>query len=122
MLWEGKATFEYFSVELTPNHLELESIPGLSNFEVEVCVLKPVGSDGTSRVSVEPWWLESEKGEIQRPIEARYEPAFPAKDALEAGECTKGWLAFNNFGDTSVDYTYLIYQNGLGERAVWSFH
>lgn len=124
-LGEGLASFESFSAELLPWDAvpEPEPIRGRTGFNVEVCVLQSVGSDPSgTRVSLEPWTMESSAGEVRRPVTGGYSPAFGPEVFLDVGECASGWLTFDNFDDQDIDYSRLVYANGLGERAIWNFH
>lgn len=124
-LGEGIATFDSFSVELLPwdAAAEPEPISGLTGFNVEVCVLQQVGSDAAgTRVSLEPWTLTSSADEVQRPVTGGYPPEFGPEVFLEVDECTSGWLSFEDFENQDIDYSMLVYANGLGDRAIWNFH
>lgn len=125
-LWEGKATFDSFTVELLPDDeaTRPEPIEGKTGTEVEVCVLQQVGDsdDGLTRISQEPWRFESDTGEVLRPVENVYQPGFPTEDQLAEGDCVRGWLTFDEFQDQDLSYTQLVYENGLGDQAIWSFH
>lgn len=124
-LGEGLASFNSFSVELLPWDAvpEPEPIQGMTGFYVEVCVLQAVGSDAAgTRVSLEPWTMVSSADEVQRPVTGGYFPAFGPEVFLDVGECTSGWLTFNNYTFQEIDHSMLVYANGLGERASWNFH
>ena len=86
-------------------------------------MLQPVGSDADgTRVSLEPWSLTSSADEVQRPVTGGHSPAFGPEAFLGVGECTSGWLTFENFENQDIDHSMLVYSNGLGDRAIWNFH
>lgn len=120
MAWQGLATFENFSVELPPLEGDPPEIDGKAGFFVEVCALKELSSDQV-RISSEPWSFADAEGNVGRPTEGGYEPAFPTSTTVAVGECVSGYLTFD-FLPGESDYLNLIYQNGLGDRAVWQFH
>lgn len=123
-MWEGKAEFENFTVELKPLDQNVQPIEGKSGYEVEVCVIHQVGdsSDGTTRVSIDPWSVVSSTGETLTPLEPAYEPAFPQETRLAEGECASGWITFGRFKNQEIDWAELRYENGLGNRASWQEH
>lgn len=53
-----------------------------------------------------------------------HQPAYPASATLAPGKCVEGFVsfAFGDFVDTPSDYTNLIYENSLGDKAVWNNH
>lgn len=125
-LGEGLATFENFTVELLPYDEDSapERIEGKERFEVEVCVVQGLdGDDGLTRITNDPWYIESPSGETQRAIDdGVYDPVFPPDGDYAVGECASGWLTFDEFDESPLDYMSLVYENGLGDRAIWNFH
>lgn len=123
-LGEGKATFENFSVELFAwdENTAPEVIPGKVGFDVEVCVLQAVDEGDQTRISDEPWRMEGSSAETRRPVEGVYDPVFPPEGDYAEGECASGWLTFDEFDAEAVEWAIVIYENGLGDRAVWNFH
>ncbi|GAB3819510.1 hypothetical protein GCM10028820_23600 [Tessaracoccus terricola] len=122
MMWQGRATFDNFTVELLEDTGEGEMIEGKAGLPIEVCVTKALEAGQPSRVSLEPWHLEDSNGNVQRPqVPGAYEPAFPAEGSYGEGECVSGYLTFDLITEP-VDYVELVYANGLGDRAVWQFH
>lgn len=122
MMWQGRATFDNFTVELLEDTGDGEMIEGKAGLPIEVCVTKALEEGRPTRVSLEPWLLEDSNGNTQRPqVPGAYEPAFPAEGTYGEGECVSGYLTFDLITD-QVDYVELVYANGLGDRAVWQFH
>lgn len=123
MMWEGKASFEHFTVELLQDEPgeDTTMIEGKAGLPVEVCVAKSLNGTDAVRVSLEPWTLEDSVGNVQNPQGGGYEPAFPAESQLGVGECVQGFLTFDYASEDS-DFANLVYENGLGDRAVWQFH
>lgn len=121
MMWEGRADFEHFSVEYLPGEPE-DDIPDLAGLMVEVCLTQSLNGDAPTRISLDPWSLEDSLGRTQRPQQpGSHEPQFPAQGEYTTGECTRGFLTFDLITDP-VDWVNLVYENGLGDRAVWQFH
>ncbi len=123
MMWEGKATFEHFSVEVLRDDAPQDT-PMLENkagLPVEVCVVKTLDGSDTARISSDPWTLEDSEGTVQTPQAGGYQPAFPADGEYAVGECARGYLTFD-YLPAGGDYANLVYENGLGDRAVWQFH
>ena len=122
MMWQGRATFDNFTVELLEDTGDGEMVEGKAGLPIEVCVTKALEEGQPTRVSLEPWLLEDSNGNTQRPqVPGAYEPAFPAEGTYGEGECVSGYLTFDLITEP-VDYVELVYANGLGDRAVWQFH
>lgn len=123
MNWEGKATFEYFTAEVLSNDAvpDAEVVEDKAGLLVEVCVRRALdGTDG-ALITTDPWTLEDANGNTQTPQEPGYRPAFPASKQYPVGECARGFLTFD-YVPADGGYAMLVYENGLGERAVWQFH
>lgn len=116
----GKASFTHFTVELKP--IAQEGAGEHANFQVEVCLLTPAEPepDGTTRVSTDPWTLDTstELGIKARPS-TEFTPAFPAEARLTVGQCASGWIEFDDAPEAHS--VALSYRNSLGEHAIWSF-
>ncbi len=121
MMWEGKASFENFTVEVPRDNDVPASIEGKAALLVEVCLTKSLDDAGKTRISWDPWTLEDSDGNVNRPVAGGYEPAFPADDEYVQGECARGYLTFDQMPPNS-DFVNLVYENGLRDRAVWQFH
>lgn len=122
MMWQGRATFDNFTVELLEDTGDGEMVEGKAGLPIEVCVTKALEEGRPTRVSLEPWHLEDSNGNVQRPqVPGAYVPAFPEDGTYGEGECVSGYLTFDLITD-QVDYVELVYANGLGDRAVWQFH
>ena len=123
MMWEGTATFEHFTVEVLRDDANqgAEAIEGKAGLLVEVCVTQALDGGGTARISSDPWTLEDSEGTVQRPQAGGYQPAFPTGGEFAVGECAHGYLTFD-YLPAGGDQANLVYENGLGDRAVWQFH
>ncbi|TRY19943.1 hypothetical protein FOJ82_03425 [Tessaracoccus rhinocerotis] len=122
LMWQGKATFEHFTVAVLEDTGSGEMVEGKAGLLVEVCVTTALEEGRDTRISLEPWSLQDSNGNTQRPQDpGAYEPAFPAGGTYGEGECAKGYLTFDLVTD-QVDHVELVYANGLGDRAVWQFH
>lgn len=124
MQWQGKAEFEHFSVELMPEGDGVSTIEGAAGFYVEVCVLSalPEGDSGKTLITSQPWRLEDSTGTRRSPRpQGAYEPPFPATGHYDVGQCATGWLTFDAL-EGPIDFSTLVYENGLGDKAVWQFH
>ncbi len=123
MTWEGQATFEHFTVEVVQDDPNpgAELIEGKAGLPVEVCATKSLDGAADVRISTEPWTLQDSDGNVQRPQPGGYEPAFPSGTMVPVSECASGFLTFDYTSD-ATDYAILVYENGLGDRAVWQFH
>lgn len=124
MMWEGKATFEHFTVEVLSEDVDQETaeiVEGKAGLLVEVCVTKAVDGTGGARITTEPWTLEDSDDNTQTPQKVGYKPAFPTDAEYAVGECARGFLTFD-YVSVDTDYANLVYDNGLGDRAVWQFH
>lgn len=123
MMWEGRATFEHFTVEVLQDDADPDAsmIEDKAGLLVEVCVTK--GTDGTdgAPISSEPWTLQDSDGNVQVPQQGGYEPAFPEETRLPVGKCARGFLTFD-YVSVESDFANLVYENDLGDRAVWQFH
>lgn len=123
MRWEGRATFEHFTVEVLSDDAvqDAEIVEDKAGLLVEVCVSKALDGEDGARVTTDPWTLEESNGNIQTPQQPGYKPAFPAGKQYPVGKCARGFLTFD-FISTDSDHARLVYDNGLGDRAVWQFH
>ncbi|RMB58264.1 hypothetical protein EAX62_13770 [Tessaracoccus antarcticus] len=96
-------------------------IEGKAGLLVEVCATLALEGDDTVRISSDPWSLQDAEGNVQKPQQGGYEPAFPSDADYAVGECARGYLTFDYLSAES-DYANLVYENGFGDRAVWQFH
>ena len=122
MMWEGKATFENFTVEVVRDDpgQEAAMIEGKAGLPVKVCLTGDLDGSGAALISASPWTLEDSDGNVQKPQEGGYEPAFPTSAEYAVGDCVSGFLTFDYVSAGSD--ANLVYENGLGDRAVWQFH
>lgn len=123
MMWEGKATFEFFTAEVLRDDAEGDDtmIEGKAALLVEVCLTGDYQGSGTGLITSAPWTMEDSTGTIQKPQAGGYEPAFPASTEVAVGDCARGYLTFDYLAP-DADGVDLVYQNGLGDRAIWQFH
>lgn len=124
MMWEGKATFEHFTVEVLSEDADQGAdgmVDGKAGLLVEVCVIKALDDSARARITTDPWTLEDSDNNVQTPQKVGHEPAFPADGEYAVGECARGFLTFD-YVSVDSDYAVLVYDNALGDRAVWQFH
>ncbi|MEO7586451.1 MAG: hypothetical protein ABIS84_00325 [Arachnia sp.] len=123
MMWQGKATFEHFTAEVLADDANQDApmIEGKAGLLVEVCATEALAGTGTVRISSDPWTLQDSDGNAQKAQQGGYEPAFPTDAEYAVGACARGYLTFDYLSVDS-DYANLVYENGLGDRAVWQFH
>ncbi|MGV8846742.1 hypothetical protein [Tessaracoccus sp.] len=123
MMWEGKATFEFFTAEVLRDDAPGEdtAIEGKAALLVEVCLTGDIDGSGKGRITSAPWTMEDSTGTVQKPQAGGYEPVFPASVEVAVGECARGYLTFD-YLEPDGDGVDLVYENGLGDRAIWQFH
>lgn len=111
----GKATFEYFTVDLGPATIKEN---GVGAFHAEVCVLKPAdpNPDGTTRVSTNPWGVVNNSGVTLTVRSSSLSPGYPDVSRLNVGDCVTGWLEPTEASDIMT----VTYANSMGETATWS--
>ena len=122
-MWEGKATFEYFTAEVLRDDAPGDDtmIEGKAALLVEVCLTGDFQGSGKGLITSAPWTMEDSTGTIQKAQAGGYEPAFPASVEVAVGDCVRGYLTFDYLAPDG-DGVDLVYQNGLGDRAIWQFH
>lgn len=123
MMWDGKATFTYFTAEVLHDDPDGDDtlIDGKAALPVEVCLTGDLDGSGKGRITSAPWTMEDSLGSIQQPQTGGYQPAFPTSVDVPVGGCVRGYLTFDYVSSDS-EGANLVYENGLGDRAVWQFH
>jgi hypothetical protein len=115
------ATFRHFTVTVdSPSPTEGEGY----TIHAEVCVrsLPPNPSNGTTRISWDPWKLVTPTRSVSPTadsITAGSIPAwaFPPGANYKVGECARGNLPFFTTLDASP--TQVNYRNSMGDSASW---
>ena len=134
-LGPGKATFPHLTVEFTDGPkgynppIQMEFVAG---FYIRTCVTSlpdEYKAAGAMPVSLAPFsavmgTVEQENKLTRLAPKDGHQPAYPASASLAPGQCVEGFVSFDFADHASVpsDYTNLIYQNSLGDKAVWNNH
>lgn len=119
-------TFRYFTVSYGDTNQQPTRIEGVDGFFVKVCARELPEDNkaaGTVPVTRGAWKLEPfPNASARTPLTSGgYSPAYPASANLKVGECASGWLSFTAPTE-AIDGYNLVYENGVGERAVWNIH
>lgn len=123
MMWEGKAAFDNFSVEVLSDDGGRQDgiVEDKAALLVEVCLTGAPEVPEVQQITYEAWALEDSEGNVQTPQPNGHQPAFPSDGQYLVGECTRGFLTFD-FVSPEGGYAMLVHDDGLGHRAVWQFH
>jgi hypothetical protein len=88
--------------------------------KAKVCVnaLPPGSTGGKTRISLEPWAINGDSGKDKADPDAD-STTFPTAKRYKKGQCASGWITFASDDYYAADVHQVIYQNSLGNRAVW---
>lgn len=110
----GDASFAHFEVSVSGT----ESTSGDETLvHARVCLtsLTADASNGTTRISWEPWSATTSTGLVLRPQSATgVATAFPRESRVAPGECVSGDLLFN-----APDIVSVTYKNGQGDHVTF---
>lgn len=115
------ATFQHFAVTVdSPSPTE----GGGYTVHAQVCVraLPPNPTNGTTRISWDPWKLVTPTKSVPPTIDSITDSslpawAFPQSATFKVGECARGTLPF--FTSLETTPREVSYRNSLGDSASW---
>jgi hypothetical protein len=117
----AKATFTYFSVQVTDARTDDRGFRAYA----KVCVRKlpPGSTGGKTRISRDPWVANAGLHFAYAPYvyDASHTWAhlFPQTGRYAKGQCAQGWLPFEGV-DSSLTIDRVAYRNSLGNQAFWT--
>jgi hypothetical protein len=107
------ATFPHFDVSVEGGTKVNMGGEDLVTVQAKVCLtsLTDDATNGSTRISWDPWSAETRDGDIVKPVSFHgSSDAFPKESRAKPGECVEGTLAFQASGLASVTYV-----NGQGD-------